>query len=248
MKADDERTFRARHAKRGGDIGRDVLQFRAKPWALDRRAAAFGSGHHRLHHIGRDRKADADGAAGAREDGRVDADELALHVHQCAARVAGVDGGVGLDEELVIADAHPRAGQSRDDPARHRLSHAERVADGQHEITHLERIGVGECQRRQLLVGNLDLQDGKVGAFVGQQHLRLELTLVGKCHLDVGRVGDDMVVGDDQAIGINDHAGAQRTGDALTRAAEASALAEEAAKERVLHEGAAALVVHHLAL
>ena len=61
-------------------------------------------------HVRRNREADADVAAGARQDLRVDADQLALGVHQRAARVAVVDRRVGLQEVLVaaVADAVDR--------------------------------------------------------------------------------------------------------------------------------------------
>ena len=52
----------------------------------------------RLREAHRDREADALVAAGAREDQRVDADQVAAGVDQRAARVAGIDRGVGLDE------------------------------------------------------------------------------------------------------------------------------------------------------
>ena len=42
-------------------------------------------------------------AARLGEDGGVDADDLAVHVQQRAAGVAGVDGRVGLDEVLELA-------------------------------------------------------------------------------------------------------------------------------------------------
>ena len=47
------------------------------------------------------RKADADRAAGRREDGRVHADDLAVHVEKRPAGIAAVDGGVGLQEIVV---------------------------------------------------------------------------------------------------------------------------------------------------
>src|SRR6266516_4878980 len=66
--------------------------------------------HELLHHgageVDRDREAIARVVAGLARNGRVDADHLALDVHEWAARVAGVDGRVGLDEVL---DAVARA-------------------------------------------------------------------------------------------------------------------------------------------
>src|SRR5688572_12647957 len=60
--------------------------------------------HELLHH--RARQVDRNGEAVARvesrlaRDGRVDADDLALDVHEWAARIARVDRGVGLDEVM----------------------------------------------------------------------------------------------------------------------------------------------------
>src|SRR2546429_226286 len=49
-------------------------------------------------HVDRDRERQAHEAAGAAVDLRIDADHFAAHVEQRPARVAGVDGDVGLDE------------------------------------------------------------------------------------------------------------------------------------------------------
>ena len=57
----------------------------------------------RLDHVGRDREADADRAAGRRVDRGVHADHLAVHVEQRAAGIAAVDRGIGLDEVVVRA-------------------------------------------------------------------------------------------------------------------------------------------------
>ena len=59
---------------------------------------------HDHEHVDGDGEADALVAAGVAGDGRVDADDLAVEVDQRAAAVAGVDGGVGL-QEVLEADA-----------------------------------------------------------------------------------------------------------------------------------------------
>jgi hypothetical protein len=66
-------------------------------------------------HVGGDREPDP-GAAG--HDGRVDADDLAAHVHQGAAGVPGVDGGIGL-EEVVEGPLADLAGLGADDAGGH---------------------------------------------------------------------------------------------------------------------------------
>src|SRR3970282_434252 len=83
-----------------------------------------------LGHVGRDREADADVAARAREDGAVDSDDLARHVHGWPARVARVDRRVRLEEvvEGSLADGAPFGA---DDARGHGLLEPERRADGQ---------------------------------------------------------------------------------------------------------------------
>src|ERR1039458_10761443 len=48
------------------------------------------------------RETDALIAAGTRRDGRIDADHFAAHVEQRAARIARVDGRVGLQKMLEL--------------------------------------------------------------------------------------------------------------------------------------------------
>ena len=86
-----------------------------------------------------------------REDHRVHADQPALHVDERAARVAGVDRGVGLDEGAEVGRANIGARQRGNDAAGDRLADAERVADGEHQIADLQIARIGEVQRRQRL-------------------------------------------------------------------------------------------------
>ena len=129
------------------DVGRHGLELGAEPRPLHRGAAALRRGDHHAHHVGRDGEADALRAARAREDRGVDADDLAGHVDQRAARVAGIDRGVGLDEELIVADADLGAGHRRDDAVGHGLADAERIADREHQVADLQLVGVGEIER-----------------------------------------------------------------------------------------------------
>ena len=67
-----------------------------------------------------------------------------------------------------------------------------------------------------------------------QDDLGVELAPVGERDADLGRTAhlDDVVVGHDDAVGADDHAGAQRVLDALLRHAER--FAEEAAEQRIV--------------
>ena len=96
-------------------------------------------------------EADAGEAAGGAVDRRVDADQPAGAVEQRPARIAGIDRGVGLDEEAVIGDAFGRARYRGHDPRRHGLAHAERIADGEHQIAHFNIVGVAQLEIGQPL-------------------------------------------------------------------------------------------------
>ena len=102
--------------------------------------------------------------------------DLALRVHERAARVAVVDRRVGLQEVLVAAAAVAIARSGRpalraDDPHRHRLADAERVADREHDVAHLRVVGVAE--RRGLQTRGVDFDEREVARLVGADHLRL---------------------------------------------------------------------------
>ncbi len=128
------------------------------------------------------------------------------------------------------------ARQRRDDAARHRLADAEGIADRQHEVADLERVAVAERQRRQALAVRIDLEHGEIAVLVRQQHLRLELAPVAQHDADFLGVLDDVVVGDDEARRIDDHARAERVLHPLARQPERRALAEEAAEERIVEQ------------
>ena len=165
---------------------------------------------------------------------------MAGEIDQRAAGIAGIDGGVGLDEELIVGDADLGARERRDDAMGYGLADPERVADREHEVADLQLVGIAEVERREALAPILDAQHREVGAAVLEHDLGIELALVRERHLDLVRAFDHVVVGDDQAGRIDDHAGTER---ALHLLAWNAAAAEEEAEERVLHEVA---VVHHL--
>ena len=83
------------------EIRRDILDGDAEEAAHD-----LAGGHQAVHDVARevggDGEADALEAAAAAEDRGVEADQAALHVDERAARVARVDGRIGLDEVLVV--------------------------------------------------------------------------------------------------------------------------------------------------
>ena len=63
-------------------------------------------------------------------------------------------------------------------------------------------------ERRQILFAGIDLEHGQIGALIGKHELGFEFALVGKDDADVGAALDDVIVGDDDAARIDDHAAA----------------------------------------
>src|SRR5258708_41629 len=87
-----------------GDVGRYRLAFAAEPGKLDA-AATLPAFDAPPHEIGRDRKSDAAILAGARNNSGVDSRQPPIRRDQGASRVAGIDRGVRLNEELIFARA-----------------------------------------------------------------------------------------------------------------------------------------------
>src|SRR4029077_11194619 len=88
--------------------------------------------------VDRDGKSNALDAAAAAQDGGIDTDEPALSIHERAARVAGVDRGVRLDEVLVIEPDAAGAAGGADDAGGDRLADAERIANRQDDVAHFD--------------------------------------------------------------------------------------------------------------
>src|SRR6056297_188389 len=192
-----------------------------------------GVGHVRGHG-----EADAHVAAGAGDDGRVDADELAAQVHQRAAGVARVDGGVGLDEVLVAVRIQAEAAQRTHDARGHRVLQAEGIADGDDEIADLEDVGVADGQFDQPVF--LDLQQRDVRAWVRTDDLGFQRAVVEQGDLDLVGAVHHVVVGDDIAVvRVHDDARARALHPALPGLLVGQA--EEAEEGVVVVEGRAHL-------
>ena len=129
-------------------IGDQVLDLHADAAALHR-AMREKLIHDLTRHVDRDREADADVAARAKNR-RVDSDELALEVDERPARIAEIDGGIGLNEILVGFDAEAGATDGAHDTGGDGLAEPERVADGDDVVADLQCVRVGKRHGGQL--------------------------------------------------------------------------------------------------
>ena len=90
------------------------------------------------------------------------------------------------------------------------MPNAEGIANRQHQIAHLQVIGVAKRQSCQFFITHINLENGKVAAFIGEQQLRRKLALIGQNHTDVRAPADHVVVGHDQTGRIDDYPGTER--------------------------------------
>ena len=168
-------------------------------------------------HGGVDRYGEPDAAVGAAVgvDRGVDADEPAARVDECATRVAGVDGRVGLDDvdERVgvpgIGEVRQRTAQRGDDTRGDGVLEAVGGPDRDDGLTHEEVTGVAEVDGRDRGV-HLDYRD--VGLGVATHELGRVALPGGVSHGDLVGFLDDMVVREDVGTaagrGLVRHAGA----------------------------------------
>jgi hypothetical protein len=153
------------------------------------------------------RKADADRTAGGRNDRGVDTDHLAVEVEQRPARVAAIDGGVGLNVVVVGAGIDVAVAR-RDDPGGDRAAEAERVANGDDPLAQPQFFRIPEFHRLERLVG-LDPEQRHIGLLISADDLGLQSRAVIEDHGDLVGLGDDVIVGDDDTGRIDDEAGTE---------------------------------------
>src|SRR5690606_12705867 len=122
--------FRSTDAETFGQIGGHTLESSADIRALKTRAALLGGLDNGANHVRRNREPDPHRASGARIDRSVDTDQASAHVDQRTARISGIDGRIGLYEEIEIGNADLSARLRGNDTARYRLANAEWIANG----------------------------------------------------------------------------------------------------------------------
>ena len=190
--------------------------------------------HDAFDHVDRDGEADADVAAAARQDGGVDAHQFAAQIHQRAAGIAGIDGGVGLDEVLIAVGVDAGAPERADDARGHRVLQAEGIADGDDIVSDLELGRIPERHGDQIRL--LGLQDGDVRAFVAADDLGGKGPVVEQRDGDFAGVLHHMMIGDDVAVlRVDDDAGARALELALARP-RIRRRVEEAPEKRVVEQ------------
>ena len=161
--------------------------------------------HHAANQVHRDRKADAFHAEVLREHRGVDADELAIDIDQRAARIAHVDGRVGLDEVLEGRDAELSAARRADDALRDGLRKPYGIADGEHDVAEAQPVRVTERHHRHVAL-QVEFEDREVRVRIAADDSCLGHASVGELCADQVRGGDHVVIGDHVRGAIDDNA------------------------------------------
>src|SRR5204863_4356700 len=134
-------------------------------------------------------------------------DHLAKGVHQRAARVAGVERRVGLDDvvDQPAARAAQRPTQRADDPRGYRALETVRIADGDGDLPRAYRRRI--AQDDGFDTRGLDPQDRKVGAGIVADEIRLEARAVTQRRRQPGGAAHHVAVGQDEPVVGEDEAG-----------------------------------------
>src|SRR5260370_41489662 len=91
-------------------------------------------------HVYRDGRFHAWVGGGRSNEGRIDANKLAVKVNERSPRISWVDGGIGLDEILVFLNSHIPSVQSANDARGHRLADLIRFTNGEDEVANLQPV------------------------------------------------------------------------------------------------------------
>ena len=126
-----------------------------------------------------------------------------------AARIAAIDGGVGL-QEVVVGPGIDVALGGGDDADRDAAAEAERIADRHDPVAHAHLRGIAEGDGLERLL-RLHFQQREVGLGIVAENLGdLQLGAVGEVDDDLVGALDDVIVGDDEARRVDDEARAER--------------------------------------
>ena len=187
---------------------------------LDRHAEICSAGHmavllqivnHTQRVVDRNGKADAlDARAGGGGAGIFrarDADDVAVHVKQRAAGVAGVDGHIRLEHVNGLAVGVDLAVKRAHNAGRHRKCQlTQRIADGDDLFADLNLVGVTDGH--SLKAGCVDFQKRHIVHFVRTDDFCVVFVAVIELDGDARRAFDNVVICHDVAVARQDEAAA----------------------------------------
>ena len=160
----------------------------------------------RRRHVGRDGEANAHVTTTLAVNCRIDPDHLAPNVKQRPAGISGIDGGVGLNEVLIVGNTHVASTLGAHDTDGNRGIESERIANRDNPFSDAHGRRVTHGQRGQVITVNLD--DGDLRFFIRPDTFCLEFSPILKLNHDLVGIAHHMMVGQDISILADDEAGA----------------------------------------
>jgi hypothetical protein len=130
---------------------------------------------------------------------RIHPNDFTARVEQRSPGIAGIDCGVSLQrliDRWALRFLHRANGA--DNSRSHGPVQTKRIADRVHVLTYLQVTRFGQDGWSEVL--GVDLQQRQIVCLVLQNDLRFVGVLIAGGHLDVLRVLDDMVVGNNAAV------------------------------------------------
>ena len=178
----------------------------------------------RVIEIDRHGEADAGRLADLADDGCIQADDLTPRVEERAARIAGVDRGIGLNDSLDRPSVLglQRAIEAADDARGQGSFETERIAEGQNLLADQTRFEESPKLRgKSFSAGDVDQEDGDIVGGVGTDELGVMLGAVEE--RDADRVGtlDHVKIGENMALLVDHESGARSGGGLIAEEAEA---------------------------
>src|SRR5215213_2424661 len=96
-----------------------------------------------------------------------------------------------------------------DDPGRDRIAEPQRMADRDRDLPRANGAGIPDFRRGKIVRGDLDYRE--IAIWVARSNDTGEFAPICQHDVDLLAVADDMLVGDDLAVGAPDHAGTVAT-------------------------------------
>src|SRR5712691_2458254 len=163
-----------------------------------------------LRRVDRNGKADARRSARGCVNGGVDPDDLAARIDERAARIAAVDGGIGLNgfiNEGGLAGLY-RASQGADHARSEGALKAEGIANGQNLLANLDGSRITERKSDETLPFGIDFDEGDIIALVRADEFCFKDPVTTENDFDGLSSFDDMKIRENVSPRIDDEAGA----------------------------------------
>src|SRR5262245_56626387 len=181
-------------------VERNVLPCHSDVTATDL-SIANQSASHEFCRVDRNRETDA---LSRQNHGRIDADDFAAGVNQRPAAIAGIQGGIGLDD---IVHQTPRVGSQRpaqgtDYASRNRALTSVRIPDGDRKVPYADFLRVSKESGHR--TRRIDSNHSEVRIRVVANELCVKSVAIKQGDNDLAGIVNDVAVSKNESVGSKD--------------------------------------------